>query len=729
MRKSIFILLLCLSFNARAQTAIQLPQYNPNTFYNYFDHQIKFPFAPGENLTAYTPHVIRLGTSDSLIAAIKSDGTRALYSYLSTNNGETFTWVDTISWRGTNIQHNNDVQEGTLVYGDDSIRCFFNGVASGTQQWNAVWYTASPRNNPFKFYESPSPWYDTGAFRRDFSSIPSYLSICDVIQKGDSIYMGLVAALKDSGDKYRGYLLAGTNFFNMRGVARIVEPNPPFGDSYSFSMYRDDDSLWYMTFTQGDINNGQVYHIKSKWALHPAGPWNELPGMYDELVPDSTWEYKRKYGQSFLKDNTNLGRLDTKHGYAQSYYSASFELLDRAGRSKLYPHTSKNDTDRKYVSMSIRDFNIKGVKRWLDSNSFNIATAKVLYGTDTLVGLGRTYLGGRQARGNEYKTALNGFNFIDSARIGGILYIGGTLSRIRGDIAGNYGMNLYGDGAIYDFYLSGSAYDIARIDHGSDIFRFLQRTAITNVPAYSTGGKSYLVHNSTSTVIEKVSAIPFTDVTGAQDTFNKKVTKGGDAGAFSIGTTNASTMYVVQKGDTAGMIYGDAGGTYKSIAFGAKNKDGYLGISGNIGGNFFVQNSKPYTSGTPGMGVIEGQQMKSDSSGYMGVWRMVPRNYGNGTSLFGGFDIQFRNGSGYNNLITANPTTPVLTFANLPVSFGTAVTMAGGLAMSSTTSGFLPPRMTTAQRTALTLVEGLTVYDTDIHKLYVYDGTVWQAAW
>ncbi len=54
---------------------------------------------------------------------------------------------------------------------------------------------------------------------------------------------------------------------------------------------------------------------------------------------------------------------------------------------------------------------------------------------------------------------------------------------------------------------------------------------------------------------------------------------------------------------------------------------------------------------------------------------------------------------------------------------------AGALDITSTTKGFLPPRMTTAQRTALTAVEGLTVYDLTLHKLYVYDGSAWQAAW
>jgi hypothetical protein len=52
------------------------------------------------------------------------------------------------------------------------------------------------------------------------------------------------------------------------------------------------------------------------------------------------------------------------------------------------------------------------------------------------------------------------------------------------------------------------------------------------------------------------------------------------------------------------------------------------------------------------------------------------------------------------------------------------------LEVASTTQGFLPPRMTTAQRNAISSpAEGLCIYDLTAHKLYVFDGTKWQAAW
>jgi len=48
------------------------------------------------------------------------------------------------------------------------------------------------------------------------------------------------------------------------------------------------------------------------------------------------------------------------------------------------------------------------------------------------------------------------------------------------------------------------------------------------------------------------------------------------------------------------------------------------------------------------------------------------------------------------------------------------------LTLESTTKGFLPPRMTTAQRDAITtLVEGLMIFNTDTIRREAYDGTSW----
>lgn len=74
---------------------------------------------------------------------------------------------------------------------------------------------------------------------------------------------------------------------------------------------------------------------------------------------------------------------------------------------------------------------------------------------------------------------------------------------------------------------------------------------------------------------------------------------------------------------------------------------------------------------------------------------------------------------------------PWITMGSTGTVVGTATIAASAILQAdSTTQGFLPPRMTTVQRVAISSpAEGLEVYDTTLHKLYVYDGTIWQAAW
>lgn len=90
---------------------------------------------------------------------------------------------------------------------------------------------------------------------------------------------------------------------------------------------------------------------------------------------------------------------------------------------------------------------------------------------------------------------------------------------------------------------------------------------------------------------------------------------------------------------------------------------------------------------------------------------------------YGNKGIQFVKNAGGDKTVLINNS------GNLLVGTQTDIPSAK-VVINSTTQGFLPPLMTTTQRTSISSpAEGLTVYDLTLHKLYVYDGTTWQAVW
>jgi hypothetical protein len=61
------------------------------------------------------------------------------------------------------------------------------------------------------------------------------------------------------------------------------------------------------------------------------------------------------------------------------------------------------------------------------------------------------------------------------------------------------------------------------------------------------------------------------------------------------------------------------------------------------------------------------------------------------------------------------------------IGMGTATpAISAKLELSSTTQGFLPPRMSTTERNAIASpAEGLMVYDLTLHQMAYFNGTIW----
>ena len=118
-------------------------------------------------------------------------------------------------------------------------------------------------------------------------------------------------------------------------------------------------------------------------------------------------------------------------------------------------------------------------------------------------------------------------------------------------------------------------------------------------------------------------------------------------------------------------------------------------------------------------------QSEADNKALRLIGTIAP--FGVGAQLnFGDGDFTYIKESGDDSLtIYANQRTSIMG-GNVGVSTTTPDPSAS-LDVSSTTKGFLPPRMTTAQMHSITSpAEGLMVYNTTVKTIYFYDGSTWQ---
>ena len=136
-------------------------------------------------------------------------------------------------------------------------------------------------------------------------------------------------------------------------------------------------------------------------------------------------------------------------------------------------------------------------------------------------------------------------------------------------------------------------------------------------------------------------------------------------------------------------------------------------------GNFGITVSRTGTSG------IAQQIYNSTGTTYLGA-----DSSGGGFLFTGGLPYAsfFGNGANRPTQFGTNGAIRMTIFAGGNVAIGTTTDVASAiLQASSTTQGFLPPRMTNAQMLAIaTPAAGLVVYDTTNNKHCGYNGTAWQ---
>jgi hypothetical protein len=244
--------------------------------------------------------------------------------------------------------------------------------------------------------------------------------------------------------------------------------------------------------------------------------------------------------------------------------------------------------------------------------------------------------------------------------------------------------------------------------------RWLQITATSNV-------ESSLVLNRTGGVSDARWDLYIPASSNALRLYNSNA---GDIATFTnsgrllLGTTTESTFLLDVNGTAR---IGSSANSYSTFAFESANTGTRQVIYGSSYSILQLQNASRniqlYHDGT----------MNISSGTAFTVNGLYSQNIT--VDYFGGVVIN-ETGTA-NHFFRVEGDTNVNLFYTAPASdnigMGTATPNASALLdVSSTTKGFLPPRMTNAQMVAIaTPAAGLVVYDTTNNKLNVYDGTNW----
>lgn len=199
---------------------------------------------------------------------------------------------------------------------------------------------------------------------------------------------------------------------------------------------------------------------------------------------------------------------------------------------------------------------------------------------------------------------------------------------------------------------------------------------------------------------------------------------------YSTGFSGLTTNYLTKAGSSTTITNSSIIDDGSRIGMGVAAPYSYLDIRPTGTGAFVVD---PYT----------GVTLVSTSNGNSPIFSLFGKTNQSGVTKLKGFSFYTDNPSsggatgtlriGYSNTtgstsMTATPTNVAAMSATGQLGLGGDAVATAKLELVSTTQGFLPPRMTTTQRDAITSpATGLEIYNTTTNVPNFYNGTAWTA--
>jgi hypothetical protein len=146
--------------------------------------------------------------------------------------------------------------------------------------------------------------------------------------------------------------------------------------------------------------------------------------------------------------------------------------------------------------------------------------------------------------------------------------------------------------------------------------------------------------------------------------------------------------------------------------------------SGYTSSTFYVNNvliGRQFSTGNTTLG-------STGDAGYKLDVQNGPVRFGNNLTVVGVCNLNsIVNVNGASQSVTGLNTNRFCASTDAMIGTGAAPDASAVLELRATTKGFLPPRMTTAQKNAIaTPATGLVVYDTTLNKLALYTGAAWE---
>jgi len=451
--------------------------------------------------TQYCPSPI-IAADSNVWVYVKGDGYNAVSVYKSLDEGESFTFVDSVvvPRAGTYYSGSATMPFALADSANNIIHLYFQAHIAGIYpNVFSIGKATAPMNNPSSVTISPKVLITPDDFKTQMGLAykSGYLNISSIIKTDSIYYFGTYweGNTDNPVGHFKIFMGSSNTFDTIYKCRQILDATGSFDLVQMPSIFYYNDR-WNMIYTEGYIDNDSVAVLRSSYSFN-LKTWNINSGTL--LKSDnSSWDEKRVYTAKVLKKPSgNFGEpyyftkksygypiSDKKSELIKYYYSgSSFHGVPYSDQSGLAYLAPQNADDKYYTTNTGNDVSIisRNTSHIINiPKADSIKTGK-LSASDWIKfnskapGSGSSNYIQNNRVSNTPQSAS--FSIADSAHIGGTLMVGGNTNNLFAlNINANAGnsnsaaMNLYNSGNFgkqFSWYIDKTTGEITSIGTGT----------------------------------------------------------------------------------------------------------------------------------------------------------------------------------------------------------------------------------------------------------------------